>query len=47
MYQDHDASGGKPIELDDREVQELGVDERNVGGPVELHTGSPRRQELY
>lgn len=39
MYQDHDKPGDKPIELDNRELQEMGESEPPYDGPVELHAG--------
>lgn len=43
MYQDGDKYGGKPVELDDRDVQEMGESEPPYDGPVELHAGSGRQ----
>ncbi|KAK4694113.1 hypothetical protein P7C71_g3408, partial [Lecanoromycetidae sp. Uapishka_2] len=55
MYHDHDRPDGKPIELDDRPVQEMddrpvlemGENDTPYDGPVELHAGEAGRQDSY
>ncbi len=44
MYHDHNGSGGKPVELDDRELREMGENGPRLERPVELGAGVERQR---